>query len=125
MKTYPAGNPGLSRRDFVSMLAAAGVTLPLAGLAAQPARPTAMAADATTLHVFSKPLQWQSYDEAAALIAETGYGGIDYSVRAGGHVLPEKVETDLPRAVEAARKAGLKVEMITSAIVNARDPLAE
>src|SRR5690349_12804185 len=108
MKTHPAGDPALTRRDFISGLAIAGATLPLAGLAsrvraAQPgANVAASGSEPTCLHVFSKPLQWQSYDEAAALIAETGYTGIDYSVRPGGHVLPEKVETDLPRAVEAA-----------------------
>ncbi len=78
-----------------------------------------------TIHVFSKPLQWLSYDATARLIADTGMGGIDYSVRPGGHVLPEKVAEDLPRAVEAARKAGLKVEMITTGITSAREPHAE
>lgn len=82
-------------------------------------------AGARTLHVFSKPLQWMSYDDASALIAEAGYSGVDFSVRPGGHVLPEKVQDDLPRAVEAAKKAGLKVEMITTAITSAKTPHAE
>jgi L-ribulose-5-phosphate 3-epimerase len=75
----------------------------------------------TCLHVFSKPLSWLSYAETAAMIAEAGFGGIDYSVRSGGHVLPERVRDDLPRAVEAAHAAGLKVEMITTEIVRAGD----
>jgi L-ribulose-5-phosphate 3-epimerase len=44
-------------------------------------------------------------------------------VRPGGHVLPERVEDDLPRAVETLRKSGLTVPLITTAITDARDPL--
>ncbi|MEX2044370.1 MAG: sugar phosphate isomerase/epimerase family protein [Opitutus sp.] len=121
-----------TRRDFVSMLAAAGAVAPLAGSAmAQSAAPRSPAAapakrsGPTTIHVFSKPLHWLSYDETAKIIAETGFGGIDYSVRPAGHVLPEKVAEDFPRAVDAARKAGLKVEMITTEITSAREPHTE
>lgn len=95
------------------------------GKGREKAQVTAPAGGARTLHVFSKPLQWLSYDDAAALIAEAGFSGIDYSVRPGGHVVPEKVQDDLPRAVEAAKKAGLKVEMITTAITSARAPHTE
>lgn len=121
-----------SRRRFISQLATAGASLPLAVLAArataaEPKRapaPVAMGG-AGTIHVFSKPLQWLDYAGTASLLAQAGFGGIDYAVRPGGHVLPEKVTEDLPRAVEAAAKAGLKVEMITTAIVDARDPETE
>jgi L-ribulose-5-phosphate 3-epimerase len=128
MKTHPLDS-SYTRRDFVGLMALAG-TARLAGLSssafgAESGAAAAKATGSTCIHVFSKPLQWLSYDEAAALIAETGYGGVDFSVRPGGHVLPENVEKDLPRAVEAARKAGLKVEMITTAIVDPRDPHTE
>jgi len=128
MKT-PSVTPSCSRREFVNLMALAAAA-PLASLAprlqaAQSASPAPRSAGPTCIHVFSKPLQWLSYDAAAALIAETGYGGVDFSVRPGGHVLPENVERDLPRAVEAARKSGLKVEMITTAIVDPRDPFTE
>jgi len=81
--------------------------------------PHGLAADQRPRHDarFAKPLQWLDYGGTAALVAEAGYGGIDYAVRPDGHVLPEKVTDDLPRAVDAAKKAGLKVEMITTAIV--------
>jgi L-ribulose-5-phosphate 3-epimerase len=39
--------------------------------------------------------------------------------------LPEKVEEDLPRAVDAAHAAGLKVEMITTDITSIREPHTE
>ena len=82
-------------------------------------------AGSATMHVFSKPLQWLDYSGTAAIIKEAGFGGIDYTVRPGGHVLPEKVNDDLPRAVEAAHQAGLKVEMITTAITDPRDKHTE
>jgi len=77
------------------------------------------------IHVFSKPLQWLGSDALADMLIEAGAEGIDLSVRPGGHVLPEKVETDLPKAVEAARKRGLKIDMIVTAITKADDNFAE
>ncbi|MES2692724.1 MAG: sugar phosphate isomerase/epimerase family protein [Verrucomicrobiota bacterium] len=136
MKNHPVSESLVSRRDFVSRLALAGAALPLAGSAAYaqaegakkkaaPAGPTSGTGKVGALHVFSKPLHFLSYEDTAKMIAEAGFGGIDYTVRKGGHVLPEKVKEDLPRAVEAAKKAGLKVEMITTDIVSAKDPLTE
>ena len=127
MHPTPASDRTPTRRDFVGLLAAA---VPLAGLAvnahAADAKKTAPApaapAGPTTVHVFSKPLADFSYADTAKLLAETGYGGIDYTVRvAQGHVLPDKVEEDLPRAIDAAHAAGLKVEMITTEIKSARE----
>lgn len=91
------------------------------------ATPSAIGAGSTvrTLHVFAKPLQWLDYVGTASIVADAGFSGIDYAVRPAGHVLPEKVQDDLPRAVEAAKKMGLKVEMITTAIVDARDKYTE
>jgi L-ribulose-5-phosphate 3-epimerase len=127
-----------TRRDFLSRLALAGAALPLAALAAEtenappaagssraPAMAGTATADSRTIHVFAKPLQSLSYAETADLLADCGYGGIDFAVRPGGHVLPEKVAEDLPRAIEAAHKRGLKVEMITTAIVSAQDKFTE
>lgn len=119
-----------TRRDFLSTLALAGAALPLTGLAAEKkaaAQKPAMAAGGpTVIHAFSKPMHRLSYAETAELLAECGYGGIDYTVRvAQGHVLPEKVQEDLPRAVDAAQAAGLKVEMITTDITSVREPHTE
>lgn len=130
MKTNPTPHSLCTRRDFVGLMTIAGAALPLAGLsaarAADPARPAnTTSGGPTTMHVFAKPLQWLDYAGTAALVAEAGFGGIDYAVRPAGHVLPEKVQDDLPRAVEAAKKAGLKVEMITTAIVDPRDKHTE
>jgi L-ribulose-5-phosphate 3-epimerase len=78
-----------------------------------------------TISVFSKHLQWLDYAEMGQVAAEIGFDGVDITVRAGGHVLPERVTDDLPMAVEAVRKAGLNVFMITTGINNATAPFAE
>jgi L-ribulose-5-phosphate 3-epimerase len=127
-----------TRRQFLSTLATAGAALPLTQFAAQAAEkaekkskssaaPTYTTTVAPgTIHVFSKPLHTFSHADTASMIAEAGYGGIDYTVRvAQGHVLPERVQEDLPKAVEAAKAAGLKVEMITTDIASAQDKHAE
>jgi sugar phosphate isomerase/epimerase len=74
--------------------------------------------------VFSKHLQWTDVKEAAAIARDIGFDGVDLTVRPGGHVLPERVQADLPQAVEAVRKAGLEVPMITTEITSVTSPHA-
>jgi L-ribulose-5-phosphate 3-epimerase len=75
-----------------------------------------------TLCIFSKHLQWLDYGEMAIFAKNIGFRGIDLTVRPGGHVLPENVEKDLPRAVSAIQAQGLTVPMITTSITNSDDP---
>ena len=102
----------LSRRGFVGALAA--------GAAAAETKQAGL-----KLAVFSKHLQWAKWDEMAAVAAECGFDGVDLSVRKAGHVEPERVTEDLPRAFEAVRKAGLEMPMITAGIVDTASPHAE
>ena len=44
-------------------------------------------------------------------------------MRSGGHVLPERVEEDLPNAAAALKKAGVSIAMITTRIEDPRDPI--
>jgi len=76
------------------------------------------------LHLFSKPLQWLKYDALAETVAAAGYGGIELTVRPGGHVEPDRVAHDLPRATAAARRQGLSIGMIVTAINSVDDPTA-
>lgn len=109
----------MQRREFLKTAALAAV-MPLTGARAQ-----TEAVRGACLHLFSKPLHWLDYDALAEAVAQAGCGGIDLAVRPKGHVEPERVEQDLPRAVEAARKQGLKIDMIVTAITAANEPLAE
>lgn len=69
--------------------------------------------------IFSKHLQFLKYGEMAEVAREIGFDGIDLTVRPKGHVLPERVEYDLPKAVEAIRRAGLSPDMMTTAVESA------
>jgi sugar phosphate isomerase/epimerase len=68
--------------------------------------------------VFSKHLQFLSWAEMAGAAKELGFEGVDLTVRKGGHVTPERVVDDLPRAAEAIRAAGMKLTMITTDITD-------
>lgn len=74
------------------------------------------------IHVFTKCLQFLSYDEIAEILAKQGFDGADLTVRKGGQVNPEKVETELPKAVKALRKAGIDSKMIVTNVNDAEDP---
>lgn len=102
----------MTRRDFV--MASAAVPL-----AAQTAK------QKPVLCIFSKHMAEFQWDELGAKAKELGFEGVDLTVRPKGHVLPERVTEDLPKAVEAIRKHGLTVPMITTDLKDASDPAAK
>jgi sugar phosphate isomerase/epimerase len=114
-----------SRRDFLGMIAAAGASLPFTAIGRFGSEMMKAPNIKRRIHVFSKHLQWLDYSVLAETVAATGFDGVDLTVRPGGHVLPERVQEDLPRAVEAMRKAGVTVDMITTAIDTAHDAQTE
>jgi sugar phosphate isomerase/epimerase len=78
-----------------------------------------------SINIFSKNLHWLDYNGMANVAAELGFNGVDLTVRPEGHVVPERVADDLPKAVEAVKKVGLNVNMIVTAITNPDDPSTE
>ena len=58
------------------------------------------------------------------MAAAVGWDGIEVALRAGGHILPERVDEDLPRLVEALRARGQQILVLATDIVGA-DPLSE
>ena len=107
----------LSRRAFMAGAAATAVAaspITEGGLSRTP-----------QVCVFSKHLQFiTDYDELARTYKDLGLDGVDLTVRSGGHVLPEHVARDLPRAVRAFRSTGLGVPMITTRLNRGDDPNA-
>jgi L-ribulose-5-phosphate 3-epimerase len=93
-------------------------------LAAAAAAPLMADAKRPTLCMFSKHFPELKYEELGKTCRDLGFGGIDLTVRPKGHVLPEHVGDDLPRAIDALRKAGLEVPMITTELTSASDPAA-
>ncbi len=115
----------VSRRDFLAGLAAAGSAVSLGDWDQSPTRPFARPADEISICIFSKHLEWQDYEGMAASAAEVGFDGVALTVRPGGHVEPDRVEEDLPRAVEAVKNVGLDVPMMTSSVTDPNDPQTE
>ncbi len=115
---------GSSRRKFLTTVAGAGALAGLSsfGYSGGRAHPSARP---LPIVYFSKHLQWLDGREMAATAAELGFDGIDLTVRQGGHVLPESVQTDLPKMAKIIRNAGLEIPMITAGIVDADSPYAE
>jgi len=103
----------LTRRDFACAIA--GAALARSSFAAQ-TRPA--------LCLFSKHLPKLNYGDLARTVKQMGFDGVDLTVREEGHVLPERVTADLPRAVETIRAGGLTVPMITTGLTSASDPAA-
>jgi len=114
-----------TRRTFLSGLAAAGAGITLTGSAKQTEGQEKSEVSGRKICIFTKHLQWLDYETMAETAAEIGFDGVDIPLRPKGHVLPEKVADDLPRAVEAVKKAGLDVPMITTAITGPDSPYAE
>jgi L-ribulose-5-phosphate 3-epimerase len=112
-----------TRRNFIKSAAAAGLGLTVAGLSNTES--VQAAPGHSPICIFSKHLQFLDYKPMAEAAAEIGFDGIDLAVRPGGHVLPENVERDLPKAVKAVEKAGLQVSMMTTRITNPKDETVE
>ncbi len=112
-----------SRRRFLaSAVAAAAATCFL--------RPDSVVAQANTkpryeLLGFSKPFQKLGFGQTADVVAEVGWDGIECPVRPGGQIEPERAADELPRLVEALRKRGKSLGLLTTAITSADQPHAE
>jgi sugar phosphate isomerase/epimerase len=110
----------ISRRRFLESLAA-GAAWATAGrsAAAGTSGRSSILSNPGYLHVFAKPFTALDFTATAALIAEAGWSGIDLTVRRGGQIDPANATRDLPRAVEAARAVGLRIDAISTDIVAA------
>ncbi|HYZ83147.1 MAG TPA: sugar phosphate isomerase/epimerase family protein, partial [Bryobacteraceae bacterium] len=102
----------MKRRDVLKLVAAAPAF--------------AQSAKTPQVCVFSKHMaQFAQPDALAKEAKKLGFDGIDLTVRPKGHVLPERVSTDLEPSVKAIRAAGLSVPMITTDLKGPDDPAAK
>ena len=112
----------MERRNFIKTTTAGATGMALSGKISAAVFSTS--AKKRPVHVFTKCLQFLSYDEIAEVLAEQGFDGADLTVRPNGQVLPENVTTDLPKALKALRKAGVDSNMIVTEINNPDDPVS-
>jgi len=104
-------NNHLTRREFVALTGAA-------------LRPSEQGSLAAQVCLFSKHLPELNYPQLAATLKELGFSAVDLTVRPGGHVLPERVVEDLPRAAAALGEKGIGLPMISTGLTSAADPAA-
>ena len=115
-----------TRRNFLK-----SVSILSAGLAVSGTKPLVanMPVDKENLHtkrkiyIFSKHLQWLDFENMAQTSRQIGFDGVDLTVRPNGHVIPERVKVDLPKAIHALKSNGLLANRMTTAITNPDDPL--
>lgn len=105
----------MNRREFVkgSILAAALPGLPSGNR------------KSAEFHLFAKCFQRMSVPELAEFAAKAGFSGVEWTVRPNGFIKPERVREELPAAIAAGRKQGLKCEMIVTNIDSPETPHAE
>ena len=111
------------RRTFIKQSALAGSALifPVHNITASIMANTIADKEGLEVYLFSKHLQFLNYKEMSEVAAEIGFNGLDLTVRPKGHVLPEKVADDLPKAAEAMKQYGLAPRMMTTNIWDANN----
>lgn len=113
-----------SRRDFIKT-SSLGVlaSLPILSL---PLKAVSMSLNSEykqpPVFIFSKHLQFLNFTNMSEAAKEIGFDGIDLTVRPKGHVIPERVEDDLPKATEAMKSFGLSCDLFSSGIEDASNP---
>ncbi len=113
----------ISRRGFLGGIAAAtvssvGCARAVASACCHPGK--------CEYHAFSRVFQFlKDPSRAAEFIRSCGYDGVEWTVRPGGFVEPERAARDLRAAKVAADRAGLKADNIVVSFLRGDDPGAE
>jgi sugar phosphate isomerase/epimerase len=117
----------LTRRHLIrsaAHAAAAGLVL-RQDAAAAAAQAVGSSTGRSPICFFSKHLPELDWTELGRAVKTAGFDGVDLTVRAKGHVLPERAAADLPRAIDAIKAQGLSVPMVTTELTSAADPTAK
>lgn len=104
-----------NRRDFVKLATLSACTIPFFGFSNR-FLDDLIVDEKLSVNIFSKHLQFLDYKSTGEMAAEMGFDGIDLTVRPNGHVIPENVKTDLPKAVTEIKKSGVNCNMVTTSI---------
>lgn len=111
------------RREFMNVTAGAAAAW-AAGLSGENAIP-ARAAEASrktngqpAVVAFTKSFQDRPIPEVCRIFKSLGLDGLDLTVRPRGHIEPADVQTELPKAVRAAKEHGVGIPMLTTAVTD-------
>jgi len=111
-----------TRREFIAKTGLVASLLPFSAFPYQVLKGS-FVEDRLDVNIFSKHLQFLDYKTTGEMAAEMGFSGVDLTVRPKGHVFPESVTTDLPRAVWAIKESGSNCKMITTSIESVNNTL--
>ena len=117
----------MNRRDF---LAGSSAAIGTAAIGATPL-PRVTIADSVSQDkpyefcTFIKFLQDLSYEEMARTLKEIGFDGAEVTVRKGGYIKPESAVDELPKLAEVFAQHNLKINIMTTDIVDVESPHAE
>ena len=110
-----------SRREFAKLSAMGLATIPFLSFPNSLNNMMSTPLNDLSVHLFSKHLQFLNYNDMSAAAVDMGFDGLDLTVRRKGHVLPKNVIDDLPKAVEAMKKHGLKPQMMSTNVWDVND----
>ena len=111
-----------TRREFIKKSSLMAVGLPFVNLSCAMGNEP-VDSDQLSVHIFSKHLQFLDFKSTGEMAAEMGFDGVDLTVRTKGHVEPESVKTELPKAIEAIRQGGSSCKMMTTKIADAKNEI--
>ncbi|MEO9571870.1 MAG: TIM barrel protein [Polaribacter sp.] len=113
----------LSRRGFTKLSASALAAIPFMSFNNPLLNALASNNNEISVHLFSKHLQFLNYNDMSEAAADIGFDGLDLTVRRKGHVVPENVKEDLPKAVTAMKKFGLPPVMMSTNVWDAKNDI--
>tara|TARA_B100000941_G_C28464452_1_gene532674 strand:- start:202 stop:1155 length:954 start_codon:yes stop_codon:yes gene_type:complete len=111
-----------TRRKFIKNLAASSIVIPFSNELIFAEKISNK--NKYPINFFSKPIDKFGMDFIIDTLKMAGLDGVDLTVRPKGSVLPEKVEEDLPKFAELAKKRDLLLEMMVTNITSAESPYA-
>ncbi|WP_055444848.1 sugar phosphate isomerase/epimerase family protein [Lacinutrix himadriensis] len=110
-----------SRREFAKLSAMGLASIPLLAFQDPLSKLQEEPEADLKVHLFSKQLQFLDYNEMSAAAVAMGFDGLDLTVRRKGHVLPENVIEDLPKAAAAMKKHGLSPKLMSTNVWDANN----
>lgn len=113
----------VNRRTFINQtaIASGALLLPADLISNNLFKPNTPLKNDLEIHLFSKCLQFLDYNETCEAAKKMGFDGLDLTVRRKGHVLPENVIEDLPKATKLMKSHGLIPRMISTNVMDANN----
>jgi sugar phosphate isomerase/epimerase len=115
----------MTRRELMKAAVQAAIVPAFGSGTSAAAQATGAAPARPSFLLFSKHLPELAWSDLGKAVKDAGFDGVDLTVRAKGHVAPERAAADLPRAIDAIRAHGLTVPMVTTELTSASDPTAK